>query len=621
MILATRLFKYQMPTIIYRLKYVVFILVLLPFITLAQNKEENEYFLQSKQYLKLKQYDLYKEELNHLEQQFIQSKDSLNRFKTIIKHIEFYRDVKPDKDSLQTYLNYAKQVADKYQKDIYQANYKFLYASYLTEIGEYVEALSIFQQLETQLNGKDYNFIPLFYDGYAKLLYVLNDYDKALEKLKISAKAFEKQKLLVNSSASYNNLGILYKNMLEKDSSIYYHKKSLEISLKLNDSINISKSYNNMATTYKQFNDYENTEIYLKKALDYVSGSLSEGLIINYADVLIIRSKYELAEKLLLDLKDRIVNKERKKAVFDELSVLKKVQGDYKMALVYTDSIIKISNELLNETKIKEIEKLKTEYATKEKENEIKLLKQTAQLQTERNQSRLILTISIFGFILVTLVSLFFRIRYKQRKLELEKVKLEQKVLRSQMNPHFIFNVLTSIQNTVMKNDSLNAALYISRFAKLIRQNFDFVQKEYVILAEDLDALKNYLLTQQLRFQNKFDFEFHIENNIPVNQIKVPPMMLQPFIENAIEHGFKNITYKGKIDIFISQKAENQLAFSITDNGKGYQPKPNDKKDHAIKIFIQRLYLNKASDAQTFSIKNNTEGGTQVSFNLTINEI
>lgn len=621
MILRTFLPKYQTITFFHYLKLLVLLFVLLPFVTFAQNNDEKDYFQQAKHYLKNKQYDLYKKELRDLEDFFLNTKDSTHYFLTAIKYIELYRDHINNKDSLLNALNKVKKIAQHYDKPIYQTNYKYLYAAHLTDEGNYVEALSVFQQLETQLKGKNYKFIPIFYDNYARLLYLLKDYEQALEKLKISASIFQSRDMLVNSSASYNNLGILYKNLLQKDSSIYYHKKSLEISLKLNDSANISKSYNNISTTYKEFNDYTNTEINLKKAFEYAPKNLSEGLAINYADILILQSKYVQAEKLLLQVKSQTLNMDRKVNIFERLSITKKLQGDYKTALLYSDSIIDSSNKLLNETKIKEIEKLKTAYATKEKENEIKLLKQTAQLQTERNQSRFILTASIFGFILVVLGGLFFRIRYKQRNLEIEKLKLEQKVLRAQMNPHFIFNVLTSIQNSVMTNNPLNAALYISRFSKLIRQNFDFIQKEYVLLSEDIDALKNYLLTQQLRFQNKFDFNIIIDESLPIEKIKVPPMMLQPFAENAIEHGFKNIEYKGTIEVSIKKKNKHQLAIQILDNGKGYHPKLKTKKDHAIAVFKKRLFLNKESDAKTFSISNRKESGTQVSFLLTLDEL
>ena len=105
-------------------------------------------------------------------------------------------------------------------------------------------------------------------------------------------------------------------------------------------------------------------------------------------------------------------------------------------------------------------------------------------------------------------------------KLKQDKLILEQKVLQSQMNPHFIFNALTSIQKTIFDNDPVKSASYISKFATLIRQNFEFVDKKEIFLSEDLDALKNYIETQQLRFDDKFNYSITIDETIDASYIK-----------------------------------------------------------------------------------------------------
>ncbi|MEZ4853198.1 histidine kinase [Flavobacterium sp.] len=609
--------KFLIDCFLLKKRLLLGVLFLIHFIVYTQEKNNEALFNESSIYLKNNQFSQYASKLKQLESYFLKRKDSTNHFKTIIKQIELFSIHNPNKDSVQFYLTKLKKWANFYQKPYFNYNYDFINASKLSDNGKYVEALAIFQKLEPLLKNKQYPFIPNYYDAYAKQLYLLGDYEKAFDKLKISARGFELQKNLVNSSASYNNLGILYKNRKQWDSSLFYHQKSLQINLQLKDSVNISKSYNNIATTYKHINNYNKTEENLKKAIQFAPKNYSDGLVINYADLLIIQNKYNEAERLLTNMKNKTLTVEHKKGAFERLAIINKNKENYKTALAYTDSVILVSNEILNETKIKEIEKLKTTYETKEKEAEIQLLKQKAQLQTEKNNTKLILTIAIIVLLIGLIGIVFFRSRYKQRKLELDKITLEQKVLRSQMNPHFIFNVLTSIQNTVMTNNPLSAATYISRFAKLIRQNFEFIQKEFIPLSEDIDALKNYLLTQQLRFENKFEFEFHLDQNLLPDKIKVPPMMLQPFLENAIEHGLKNSSKKGKIDVFIKNKSSKQIQFIVTDNGKGYMPNKKDTQDHALKIFKKRLQLHKSTDVKTFTIKNRNEGGTIVSFCLT----
>lgn len=125
-----------------------------------------------------------------------------------------------------------------------------------------------------------------------------------------------------------------------------------------------------------------------------------------------------------------------------------------------------------------------------------------------------------------------------------ELVILEQKILRSQMNPHLIFNVLSSIQSSLLEKKTMISATYLAKFAKLMRQNFDYIKKKQIPIKDELDMIKNYLDTKKFRFKNKFDYEITIDENINLGTNIVPSMILQPFIDNAIKHGFANISYK-----------------------------------------------------------------------------
>ena len=198
---------------------------------------------------------------------------------------------------------------------------------------------------------------------------------------------------------------------------------------------------------------------------------------------------------------------------------------------------------------------------------------------------------------------------YKNKTLkdEKEKLKLEQKVLRSQMNPHFIFNALSAIQNSLLDNEPLKSAGYLSRFAKLIRQNFDFINEKTILLADEIDALRNYMETQQLRYKDKFNYEINIHADIDINKVEIPPLLLQPFVENAIEHGFKNKTDKGLIQITFSKK-EDAICYKIVDNGKGFDVNHKTEKIHAIDIFKKRLKLRENDEIKTFKISSSDKG-------------
>jgi ligand-binding sensor domain-containing protein len=162
----------------------------------------------------------------------------------------------------------------------------------------------------------------------------------------------------------------------------------------------------------------------------------------------------------------------------------------------------------------------------------------------------------------------------ERKRLEIaEKIaELELKALRSQMNPHFIFNAINSIQNYMLGNDVDSALNYLSDFAKLIRITLDNVSKKLVTLEEELNYLKYYLSLEQMRFDKKFETVINVPNEFDYNRILIPPMIIQPFIENAIKHGFANKTEKGiiKIDFYIlNHNLVSDLHCTIEDNGIG----------------------------------------------------
>jgi LytS/YehU family sensor histidine kinase len=185
------------------------------------------------------------------------------------------------------------------------------------------------------------------------------------------------------------------------------------------------------------------------------------------------------------------------------------------------------------------------------------------------------------------------------------------------MNPHFIFNALTSIQKNLLEEDLLKSSTSLARFAKLIRQNFEFTNKPLINLDEDLEALKNYIETQQLRFEDKFNYEINVQKGLDLSYIQIPPMLLQPFVENAIEHGFKSKEEKGNLIINVLKK-DDLFLFEIIDDGIGFKEKiSKTKREHAIDIFLNRLKLRGFSEEKSFKITSAVSGkGTKILFTL-----
>lgn len=194
----------------------------------------------------------------------------------------------------------------------------------------------------------------------------------------------------------------------------------------------------------------------------------------------------------------------------------------------------------------------------------------------------------------------------KQSELQQQAAELEMQALRAQMNPHFIFNCLSSINRFILKNESETASDYLTRFSRLIRMVLINSQKSLIPLEDELEMLRLYLDMERLRFKNNFDYTIQYRNSIDAGAIFIPPLLIQPFCENAIWHGLMHKQEDGQLDISI-QLEDNVLNCTITDNGVGrekaaeFNSKSAEKeKSMGLKITAARLaLLNKDSNIKT----------------------
>jgi hypothetical protein len=145
---------------------------------------------------------------------------------------------------------------------------------------------------------------------------------------------------------------------------------------------------------------------------------------------------------------------------------------------------------------------------------------------------------------------------------------MELKALRAQMNPHFIFNILNSIQYYITHNENDEAQKYMSKFAKLVRLTLDNSRSTFIVLADELSLLRLYMDLEKIRFENQFDYRINIGDGININSIKIPNMLLQPYVENSIKHGFRERQKKYFIDISFNKKGDSVICV-ITDDGIG----------------------------------------------------
>lgn len=183
----------------------------------------------------------------------------------------------------------------------------------------------------------------------------------------------------------------------------------------------------------------------------------------------------------------------------------------------------------------------------------------------------------VFIIFVITLIVgsislVIFRIarnKIKQRETDHQLILLEQKALQSMMNPHFIFNTLGSIQNYLLQNKSEEAGLYLSQFARLIRLNISSINSNMIDLEEEVKRLRIYLDLEQFRMENKFAYEIEFEEAVEEDDVYIPSMIIQPFVENSIWHGISALEGKGMIRISFAMHSPNALKVIVEDDGIG----------------------------------------------------
>ena len=284
---------------------------------------------------------------------------------------------------------------------------------------------------------------------------------------------------------------------------------------------------------------------------------------------------------------------------------------NYKDALWAMDNYVEIHDSLTNVEKTKTITELEKKYDQAKNEKTIKELAQ---------EKRIYILLVIAA--ILALIALAFFIRQQSLKSKQKILETEQRLNRARMNPHFFFNALSSLQSfALQENDGKALAKNLSKFSHIMRETLESTYKEYVTIEQEKDFLLEYLGLQQIRFPSKFAYEINIDENIEADEQMIPSMILQPFIENSIEHGFVGIGYPGNIAVDF-KKEKGNLSISIIDNGKGLNTNAKENNEHvsrASQIIKDRIYLLniKLKTKAAFSINNNSnEKGVTVLITL-----
>lgn len=355
-------------------------------------------------------------------------------------------------------------------------------------------------------------------------------------------------------AAGLGNLAEIYYSMGALDSAIFYNKKSLKLSEEIADGIGATEEYRRIAKIYAEMNKPDSALFYANLALKRAE---EFDLLEDKSEVLKFLAEYNYS--------------------------IRNFKQAYDFLQKHQTAVDSVSSAEVK----KNIADLDARYETKIKEQQIELLTNENRIKNQRMWLFVAATVLL---IVVVLIGILVFIKKKKENLQRQEL-LKQQLLRSQMNPHFLFNALGSIQNFMLKNETQRAAGYLNNFASLTRNILEHSAQEFVSVSDEIETLQNYLELEKMRLEDHFEFEITYDKNMEIDFINIPPMLIQPFVENAIKHGLKNINYKGLLELKFQDKGS-VLHIEIIDNGVGIKNAALDKsKKHrsmSMNIFEQR---------------------------------
>lgn len=315
-----------------------------------------------------------------------------------------------------------------------------------------------------------------------------------------------------------------------------------------------------------------------------------------------IKQRQDLANLLLLNKEDdkalQLVQEaynlalikgktfEAKNSLNQLIDFYKKKHDDKKTLELYENFLQKL------ETLIKSDSSLIDKKLFEESDNKIKLLEKERNLQNELIQKKNTFNYALIAGLIVLIILIAIIIRYSMAVRRNNKT-ISLQSLRREMNPHFIFNSLNSVNQFIAQNKEIEANKYLSSYSSLMRNMMENSSRDFIPLQKEIEQLQKYLELEHLRFHDKFDFSIHIDENLDTDSYQIPNMLIQPHLENAIWHGLRYKPEKGLLKLYFNGKNDH-LEIVIDDDGIGIE------KSKAIKTENQKLH-------QSIGIKNINE--------------
>ncbi|WP_396151499.1 tetratricopeptide repeat protein [Flavobacterium sp.] len=620
------------------------------------------------------------------------SKSDIEKVQLLNEMADYYKSSNPD--LMEEYATKALALAKKINYKAEEATALLNLGIVNIISGDYPKALDFFSQAkvvyenELAVNVKDNrklkNGLARVYGSMGVVFSEQSNYAKALQHHLKAVSIYEETKEEEKLARVYNNIGIVYRAQKEDFKALDYFSKAQKLQEKVGDPT-VGITLTNIGNLHLKQNNLKEAEDYYTKAKFYFEkfpnprglGELYNNLGLlhkqnsnsskaleswnlalqtfdliddkfgksdtylfmgeyfyeqnNWSEALFHAQKAAELSKQLNVLEGTALAEKLMSSIYEKLNQPTEAFKHFKLYKTAQDSLINHENirKSVQAEMNYEFEKKET---IKKKEAEKKAL-----LLAEQSKRQTLQTIFTALFVLLMLGIAFLiynRIQLKKNlTLQKELAEYEQKALHLQMNPHFVFNCLGSISSFIVQNGTDSAIKYLSKFSKLMRLTLEYSKESLIPIDKEMESLQNYLELEQLRFNNVFEFKISKSNDIE-DDMAIPPLLLQPFVENAIIHGLIPKKENGTISIDFSIEKDN-LVCTILDDGIGFEKSKEIKenlvaihKSMALDITKKRLEMMEASTAQKANVEikeiKNELGeiqGTKVVLNLPIQYI
>ncbi len=479
-----------------------------------------------------------------------------------------------------------------------------------------------------ELKVSSYNNLGVVYRRTSSIRTAMDYNQKALELAETVENPSKGLKRGIN--VALNCVGNLYQTLEQYDEAISYFRRSMKLEAELGNKLGLAINYQNLGECFESqgelgqamdnylvslsYNDEIDNDmgrvicktgiaqVFIKQgrpeeALELMKTNLplaekvGDGFLISPAHITLgwaqmILNQNKEAEKsfykgLQLAEKNNILDMAAKASYL--LSGLYERMGNFEKSLFYNRRAVQLNEDILNESTVRYVNDIIYRYDYEKKNSKIDVLEkqnEIGKLKLRQNQT----TLWISGIVLALMAGIFY-VLYRQFQLKNEKkvLTLEQDMLRSQMNPHFLFNSLNSIKLYIINNEQKNAVHYLNKFSKLVRKILEASSVKEIALADELETVELYMNIEDIRFSNEINFNIIIQEDIDPQLVKIPSLILQPFLENALWHGLSSKEGEKKIDLHVSKTGEGSMTITITDNGIGREAAEKIKKGKVLK--------------------------------------